>query len=103
MHRCAAKSARHGGKRLAMQPNLTGRNPEVFFDKKVRSLAEGDQYLDPAVVEREIKNRVGGKSVSDKAFFPPKNTKHRCVLSLVCRSSRKCQSYDWARWCLCRR
>lgn len=56
-----------------------GRNPEVFFDKKVRSLADGDQYLDPAYLEKEMKAMVGGHNITEKAFFPPKNTKHRCA------------------------
>lgn len=78
--RRAEKLPRHKGKRLATQPLLSGRNPEVLFDARVRSLADGDQYLDPAAVEKETQARVGGKQIAEKAFFPPKSTKRRCAV-----------------------
>ena len=55
-----------------------GRLPEVLFDKKVRSLAEGDQYLDQAELAKELKSMVGGHNVTEKSFFPPKVSKRRC-------------------------
>jgi hypothetical protein len=79
----AVKSSRHGGKQLAIQPLLSGRNPDVFFDKKVRSLAEGDQYLDPIYLEKEMKARLGGKPISEKAFVPPKGTHRRCNVNVL--------------------
>ena len=74
---------RFKGKGLASQPLQAGRTPDVFFDNKIRSLADGDQYLDPARVEKEIDAMVGGTAVTEKAFFPPQGTKKRCALSYV--------------------
>jgi hypothetical protein len=58
-------------------PPKKGKNPEVFFDKEMRSLRDGDVYLDPIYTEKKLKEMIGGKPVSDKAFFPPKDAKHR--------------------------
>ena len=77
----ADQSSRHAGKRLATQPLIHGRNPDTWFDKDVRSLANGDVYMDPIMVEKKIQEMIGGKPVSERAFFPPKNAKKRCVES----------------------
>jgi hypothetical protein len=74
---CVEKSSRHGGKRLINRPLLEGKTPDVFFDKDLRSLRDGDTYMDPIYVEKALQKMVGGKQVSSKAFFPPKNTKKR--------------------------
>lgn len=74
----ADKSSRHAGKRLGTQPLMKGRNPDVWFDKDVRSLADGDVYMDPMEVEKKLQQQVGGKQVTERAFFPPKNSKKRC-------------------------
>lgn len=76
--RIADKSSRHAGKRLITQPLIQGRNPEVWFDKDVRSLADGDVYMDPMEVEKKLQQYAGGKPVTERAFFPPKNSKKRC-------------------------
>jgi hypothetical protein len=56
---------------------MTGRTPEVYMDKVVRSLGDGDQYLDPIYLERELKAMVGGTNITTKAFFPPQTGKKR--------------------------
>ena len=87
---------------MAIQPGRSGRNPEVLFDHNIRSLAEGDQYLDPIYVAKEIKQKLGGKQVTEKAFFPPKNTKHRCELDTYCFTNlryRSTNSYNFADAC----
>lgn len=82
MHHCtrADKASRHAGKRLVTQPLIKGKNPEVWFDKDVRSLADGDVYMDPLDVEKKLQKQTGGKPLSEKAFFPPKSSKQRCEL-----------------------
>ena len=74
---CAESSSRFGGKQFGVKALVKGRMPDVYLDKEVRSLGEGDAYLDALQMERKLKNMVGGKNVTEKAFFPPRGTKHR--------------------------
>lgn len=64
----------------------------MYMDKEVRSLGDGDQFLDPIYIERELKNMVGGQNVSTKAFFPAATPKKRCGPILPCGS---CCTQSW--------
>lgn len=77
---------------MAVQPLVTGRTPDVYMDKVIRSLGDGDQYLDPIYLERELKNMAGGgaeKNVSTKAFFPSQTPKKRHALTTSSQSAQR--------------
>jgi hypothetical protein len=75
----AGKLSRHEGRRMMTRPHKSGKTPDVYFDGKVCSLADGDQYLDPIYREKEINAATIGKPVSEKPFVPPQNTRKRYV------------------------
>ena len=69
--------SRHAGKRLVNRPLLEGKTPDVYSDKAVGSLRDGDVYMDPLYLEKALKAMVGGKNSSAHPFYPPKNSKKR--------------------------
>ncbi len=62
---------RFAGKQFAVPPPRSGRAPDAYFDKQVRSLAQGDRCVD-AWIMQERQSRAPGEPVSTKPF-------HCCV------------------------
>ena len=81
--RLAVRTSRTSGKQISTRPAVAGQLPEAYFDKKIRSLADGDQYQDPAHIEKEIQQKLGGQPASDKSFFPPKSSRKRYACRFI--------------------
>eukprot|EP00775_Hariotina_reticulata_P007028 gene7028-7242_t len=64
----AAEGSRWKGKQFSISPPKTGKAPDAYIDKQVRSLAEGDRYIDSWILEKRL-SKVPGNAVSSKPFY----------------------------------
>ncbi|WIA28521.1 hypothetical protein OEZ86_011064 [Tetradesmus obliquus] len=62
------KTGRFGGKQFSTAPPKSGKAPDAYIDKQVRSLALGDRYQDAWILEKRL-SRIPGKPVSEKPFY----------------------------------
>jgi hypothetical protein len=63
----ATKLPRHSGQQFSVVAPRSGRAPDAFLDKTVRSLGEGAPFTDAWILALRL-SRIPGKPVSDKPF-----------------------------------
>eukprot|EP00998_Keelungia_sp_KM082_P005975 NODE_2255_length_1102_cov_117.243077_g2237_i0.p1 GENE.NODE_2255_length_1102_cov_117.243077_g2237_i0~~NODE_2255_length_1102_cov_117.243077_g2237_i0.p1 ORF type:complete len:294 (+),score=59.35 NODE_2255_length_1102_cov_117.243077_g2237_i0:118-999(+) len=59
---------RNRGGQFKTSPAKKGKGPDALFDKKVKTLSEGDKYVDPGVAEKRKKMEQSKKKLTPEGF-----------------------------------
>lgn len=65
-------------------PSKKGNGPEALFDKKIKSLAEGDKYVDPGIRDKRVQMENDKKKLTSNGFqYASKNTSKGPIRGMI--------------------
>jgi len=73
-------SERVRGQQFKTCPPKRGQGPDAFFDKKFKSLSEGDKYIDPGTIEKKDRMDSAKKKLTPEGFRYTSPGKKSCGL-----------------------
>eukprot|EP00759_Apiculatamorpha_spiralis_P042956 PhF_6_TR40685/c0_g1_i2/m.61140 len=72
--------SRYKGRNFVTNPSKKGRGMDCTFDKRYKSLSEGDKYVDPGTYEKKVRLEESKKKLTTKGFTYTNPSKKSCGL-----------------------